>query len=204
MRTNAGNNPLLSRRGLLTMNQTAHRENAFLDIASMEKCSNAREDAYLWLSSASEAALAKQFVTTEEDRVRAHNNHQADLASSINADEISRFKATLTSEYSRLLKDYDHQKKSLASLFRVNLALAKGSSESIARQLRSFLKSNDDPADRVKLFWEIKNSVDRFTSRRKHASHKHNESIQKFQDYKKKCIQVSRSIHMEEAPLSPT
>ena len=71
----------------------------------------------------------------------------------------------------------------------MNQALAKGSCETIARLLRSFLKSNDDPSDRVMLFWEIKNAVDRFNHRRKASTQKHINHRTKFQAYKKKCVQ---------------
>ncbi|GMI04204.1 hypothetical protein TrRE_jg1816 [Triparma retinervis] len=211
MRSDPSNNPLLSRRGLLTMNQNAQRSSALENVSSLYKKNDSREDAYFWLLSVGEAALVKQFVDSEESRVRKYTKAQADLAASLGDDEISRIKSSLLSEYHRSLKNYEEQKSSLSTLHKVDQALAKGSSETIARLMRSFLKSNDDPSDRVKLFWEIKNSVDRFTHRRKASKHKHNEARQKFQAYKKKCIQnltrfkkkeithMSRAIEKEKA-----
>ncbi|GMI41116.1 hypothetical protein TrCOL_g12443 [Triparma columacea] len=189
MRSDPSNNPLLSKRGLLTMNQTVQRNNAIENVSRLSKSSNSREDAYFWLLSAGEAAMVKQFVELEESRVRKHVEAQANLAASLGDDEMSRIKSSLLSEYHRLLKNYQEQKSSLATLHKVDQALANGASETIARLLRSFLKSNDDPSDRVKLFWEIKNSVDRFTHRRKASKHKHTEAAIKFQTYKKKCVQ---------------
>jgi len=101
MRSDPTNNPLLSKRGLLTMNQNAQRNNALENVSSLARGSDAREDAYFWLSSAGEAALVKQFVKDEEARVAKHVDDQASLAASLNDDEIFRIKESFLSEYTR-------------------------------------------------------------------------------------------------------
>ena len=69
------------------------------------------------------------------------------------------------------------------------LGVSKGASEAISRQLRVTAKSNDSPQDRVRLFWEIKSSADRFAERRKITAKDHAEARERLRCYKRKGIE---------------
>lgn len=161
----------------------------------------AKEEAYFWLSSAGEAARKKMFVSEEETRVQEEISSSADTTNELLFLEQSRMDKSIRDEFERIVSTHEVEKRQFKVLKSVNNGLAKGCSEAISRQLRTTLKSNDAPADRVTLFWEIKSSVDRFTDRKKAYDAKHVENLVKLQLFKRKAASTLLSMKSLETSL---
>ena len=184
----------LSNRGISTLQMSSDRMQSLEEVSEKLKLSAVKEDAFFWLTSCGEAALVKQWFEEETKRVEIVVEAEAELANSIHVDENDRVKESLMKSYNDLLTGYDSQKSTMFKLNKVCVALSKGCNEVIARQLRSNLKSNDVPEDRVKLFWEIKNSVDRFKSRGQDYVSSSKNSLVEFKAFKKGCINALSSF----------
>ncbi|GMH92889.1 hypothetical protein TL16_g12481 [Triparma laevis f. inornata] len=188
VRDTEDNKSNLGNRGILTLKMSNTRMQSLEEVSAKVKLSSVWEDALFWLTSCGEAAVVKQCFEEEVMRVGSVVKAEAELVEERCVDENDRVKESLMKSYNDLLNGYDGEKSTMLKLNKVCVALSKGCNEVIARQLRSNLKSNDVPEDRVKLFWEIKNSVDRFKSRGQEYVHDGKVSLSDFKSFKKGCI----------------
>ena len=138
----------MATRGLKTMTYLRSRDVLFADMVAKQVHFGTREDAYFWLQSAGEAAVKKEFAQTEEWRLVEEAEREREVTKGVVEKEVERVAGGMEEEGKRIGSEYRLQDSQLQTLSAVNFALSKGSSETIARNLRSFLSSNDSSSDR--------------------------------------------------------
>jgi len=188
MRCSLANDTALSKRGLQALQTVTTNTANCTKIARATLHFSRREEAYLWLSSAGSAALTKFYVMEEESRLASAVDAARNVKDDLREIEKQRWESQVKGEGERIALAYSSEKSNIKMLKNVTCGVGKGASEAICRQLRVTAKSNDSPQDRVKLFWEIKSSVDRFSDRKKAYIVKHLNNLVKLQLFKRTSL----------------
>jgi hypothetical protein len=157
----------VDKRGINYLAYVSNRKSIVNSVTKLQSVYEKRDDCYTWLSALGDSVRFRDFVVKETKRVADDVREQEVITTRLREAEDERIDDVFGKERNRVVDDYDRVLVHVTQLSDVNLALSKGFSEAVSRCIRGYVNSNDSSAEKLNLFWEIKNSVNRFNGRRR-------------------------------------